>query len=88
MAARIAEGQNREGIALALLLPPMALSGYALQTRFGESWRTGWIWIHGLSGSLWLLAYGIHQVEPARSPARGSASEHEQEPLERTLPML
>lgn len=56
------EPRRRTGVLLAVLLLPMIASGYVLQTRFGESWRTGWIWIHGLCASLWLATYGVHQL--------------------------
>lgn len=55
--------RRRTGIGLALLLPPVVVSGYVLQTRFGEPWRTGWIWVHGLTSSLWLVLYAAHQLQ-------------------------
>lgn len=61
--------RRRTGAALAILLPPMVLSGYVLQTRFGDGWRTGWIWVHGASATLWLLIYGVHQLQRTEQPS-------------------
>ncbi|MFT7679960.1 MAG: hypothetical protein ACI8QC_003965 [Planctomycetota bacterium] len=50
------------GILLALLLLPMAASGYLLQVSEQDSWREIWIWTHGISGSLWVLTYIAHRL--------------------------
>ena len=57
--------RRRTGLALALLLPPMALSGYVLQTRFAADARLAWIWVHATSSALWVATYVVHQVLPA-----------------------
>lgn len=58
--------RRRTGIWLAAWFGPMVLSGYALQTSTDEAWRLGWVWVHGVSSSLWLLGYGVHQLLRAR----------------------
>lgn len=56
--------RRRTGILLALLLAPMVVSGYALQVAVDESWRLAWIWLHGVTGCLWVLGYLVHQLRP------------------------
>ena len=63
--ARIRSGypsRRPTGILLAVLLLPMVASGYLLQTRFGEPFRTGWIWIHGVTSTVWIVTYLVHQL--------------------------
>jgi len=59
--------RHRSGLALALLLFPMIASGYLVQVSTGELWRTAWIWIHGLTGCAFVLAYLVHQLSPAKA---------------------
>ncbi len=54
--------RRRTGLGLALLLAPMIVSGYALQVSTSPNLRLGWMWIHGISGSLWVLVYLVHQL--------------------------
>lgn len=65
--ARIRGGhraRRRSGIALASLLVPMIVSGYALQTSVDPGARTLWVWVHGGSSIAWLLIYAWHQFAP------------------------
>ena len=55
------------GIALATLLAPAILSGYALQVCAQESWRGFWIWTHVATSLAWLLLYLWHQSRPRAS---------------------
>lgn len=48
------------GLALAAFLAPMVLSGYAVQVAVDPAWRTACSWVHGVSASLFLLAYLGH----------------------------
>lgn len=56
--------RRRSGLLLATLLFPMIASGYAIQVSTDETSRELWAWIHGLSSSIWLLAYLVHQCMP------------------------
>jgi len=53
--------RRKTGITLMLLALPMVGSGYLLQVTADELWHLVWIWIHGLSSSLWILIYLVHQ---------------------------
>lgn len=55
------------GILLAALLLPMVASGYLLQVAEAEGWKVAWMWTHGLSSSLWLVLYVVHQLRPRRT---------------------
>jgi hypothetical protein len=68
--AGLAAGR-RTGIALALLVGPMTLSGYLLQTAVDASWRTVWLSVHLATGIGWLLGYGLHQRARRRAAAPG-----------------
>ena len=57
---------RRTGILLAASLVPMILSGYLLQVSVEEFWREAWRWVHSGVSGLWILAYGIHQLQRAR----------------------
>ncbi|MCA9001225.1 MAG: hypothetical protein KDB61_04825 [Planctomycetes bacterium] len=64
---RIRQGnptRRRSGWTMVLTLAPMVVSGYAVQVSVDESWRTLWIWIHGVSSCLWLLFALIHPWLP------------------------
>lgn len=58
------EERRYTGMALAILLLPMVLSGYALQVAAEEAWRDAWMWIHGVTSCLWVLLYLVHQFWP------------------------
>ncbi|HED64861.1 MAG TPA: hypothetical protein ENJ09_04810 [Planctomycetes bacterium] len=73
--ARISFGspaRRRGGLVLTSLVFPMIASGYLLQTATSEAWRTTWIWVHGVTGCLWLVVYLIHQATPKRLARRGA----------------
>jgi hypothetical protein len=52
------------GLALAILLLPMILSGYLLQVSSGEISRQVWIVVHVASSIAWILTYAWHQLRP------------------------
>ena len=61
--ARWKSGQQERrwtGVALLVLLGPMAASGYLLQISEGESMRLLWSWTHAVTGTAWTLAYAVH----------------------------
>lgn len=65
--ARLASGfrpRRPTGMALALLLVPMVLSGYGLQTSSAEAWRSAWITVHACTSFAWLALYGVHLLSP------------------------
>lgn len=65
--ARLASGfrpRRPTGAALALLLLPMVVSGYGLQTSSGESWRRAWIAVHAGTSFAWLALYAAHLLSP------------------------
>ncbi len=59
--------RRRSGLALFLLVAPMALSGYLLQTGADERWRQVWVVVHVASSCLWVVAYLAHQLAPRRA---------------------
>jgi hypothetical protein len=56
--------RHRSGVALALTLAPMTVSGYLLQTSVGETWRQVWLAVHLITSGLWILGYVVHQAIP------------------------
>jgi hypothetical protein len=62
--ARLADPRRRRGrrsgALAALLLVPMAASGYLLQTSTSETWRSALLWVHLGSGTLFLCTYLVH----------------------------
>lgn len=69
--ARIRAGyphRRWSGMALAALLLPMVASGYLMQTAVEPEWRQVWIWVHGITGSLWVALYlGHHFLVRSRA---------------------
>jgi hypothetical protein len=59
--------RRRSGICLMALVFLMIASGYLVQTAEDETWRTTWVWIHGVSSCVWLALYALHQTM-TRSP--------------------
>ena len=53
---------RRSGLSLALLLAPMIVSGYLLQTAVDGDWRKIWAGVHLAASILWLLGYLVHQA--------------------------
>ena len=49
-------------------MAPMVVSGVALQTATSPESRELWIWTHGISSTLWVLAYLAHQVARGSGP--------------------
>jgi len=66
-------GGRATGIALVSQLFPMVASGYLIQVAVTPLWRTIWIWVHVLTGSLWLVAYVWHRVRRVAASARSSS---------------
>jgi uncharacterized membrane protein YidH (DUF202 family) len=60
---RFGDGTNRRtGIGAALLIIPMALSGYLLQVSVDETLREVMAWAHWITSGVFLLAYLIHLI--------------------------
>ena len=66
--------RHRSGVALALTLAPMTVSGYLLQTSVGETWRQVWLAVHLIASGLWLLGYLVHQAIPWLAAVRRSGA--------------
>lgn len=66
-----ARDRQRSGVALALTLAPMTVSGYLIQTSVDESWRRIWLAVHLLTSTLWVLGYLTHQAIPLWQRLRG-----------------
>lgn len=66
---------RRTGIALALLFFPMVLSGYLLQTAVDDTWRTTWIWLHGLTSAAWVLLACVHPFLPTPRPQQDGGAD-------------
>ena len=63
---KVTEGDREgrlTGWTLILMLLPMILSGYMLQVSADPDWRVIWQWTHGLTGSLWIVATIVHQIQ-------------------------
>ncbi len=52
------------GIVLAVLLLPMAFSGYAVQVCTDAGWRSFFGFLHGGVSLLWIAGYVAHQLRP------------------------
>ncbi len=48
------------GLALALVLAPMVISGYLVQVVTDPTVRVAFAWIHGVTSLLFLGGYGVH----------------------------
>lgn len=62
------EPRRPTGLVLALMLAPMVVSGYALQTTGDETWNRIWVWVHVATSVLWIVGYAVHLLSPR--PAR------------------
>jgi hypothetical protein len=51
---------RRTGLSAALLIAPMVFSGYGLQVSASPLWRSVLGWTHGISATVFLLAYIGH----------------------------
>lgn len=63
--ARIRAGfaqRRRSGILMAALLLPMVITGYLVQVAVDPTLHRVWMWVHGVSGTLWVAVYAWHQV--------------------------
>lgn len=60
--------RRRTGLLLAALMTPMVVSGVALQTAVSPESRNLWVWTHGISSALWVVAYLAHQVARGHGP--------------------
>lgn len=63
------------GLLLALVVAPMALSGYAVQVVVEPRWRLLFAWVHGVSSLLFLGVYAGHQLtSQGQARAHGEAA--------------
>ncbi len=56
--------RHRSGVALALTLLPMIVSGYLIQVAIEPAWRQAWVVVHCVASGLWLAGYAVHQILP------------------------
>lgn len=54
--------RRRSGLSLILMLVPMVVSGYLIQTAVDGQWRKIWVGVHLAASGMWLLGYAAHQV--------------------------
>lgn len=54
--------RRKTGIALLVLILPMVFSGYGLQVAVEEGVRDFWIVTHAVTGTAWIVLYGVHQM--------------------------
>ncbi|HET8900751.1 MAG TPA: hypothetical protein VFM84_02330 [Holophagaceae bacterium] len=62
---KLRKGQRegkRTGLALGLLIAPMALSGYGIQVATDAGWHLALAWIHGVSSLIFVAGYLVHLV--------------------------
>ncbi len=60
---RFGNGKNRRtGIGAALLIVPMALSGYLLQVSVDETLRDVMAWAHWITSGIFVIGYVIHLI--------------------------
>lgn len=62
------------GVVLVITIATMTASGYLLQVASDPAWRLGYAWVHGLSGTLFLLSFGAHS---ASAPGRSADRKHQ-----------
>jgi len=63
---KVSNGSNRgrfTGYVLALHFVPVVLSGYLIQVTVDERWRMAWIWVHLVTGGLWILGALAHRFK-------------------------
>ena len=54
--------RRSSGLVLLVMLAPMIVSGYLLQTTSRSEWHRAWVWVHLGTSVLWLGAYVAHQL--------------------------
>jgi hypothetical protein len=62
--------RRRSGLLLLGVSGPMAASGYLLQTSVDDAWRSFWVVAHVATSLLWVAAFALHVMTPARAAAR------------------
>ncbi len=62
--------RRTSGLAMALTLVPMVVSGYLIQTTIDETWRTAWIAVHCTASALWLAGYLAHAARDVAAVLR------------------
>lgn len=67
--------RRRTGLTLALVFAPMVLSGVLLQTAASDEARRIWVWVHGVTGTLWVLGYAAHMIAGAGGRQRRKSAE-------------
>lgn len=66
---RFGDGTNRRsGVAIGLLIVPMALSAYLLQVATNETLREVMAWAHWISSGVFVIGYGVHLVKKTDAP--------------------
>lgn len=58
---KVQEGR-KTGASMMWMLIPMILSGYCIQVSVEPATRLVWVWVHGISSIVWLVAYFGHTV--------------------------
>lgn len=51
---------RRSGVTLLVVLAPMILSGYLIQTAVSDRWRGVWVAVHVTTSALFLSGYLVH----------------------------
>lgn len=66
VAVNWASGEHRQfsGHGLVLMLVPMVVSGYLIQTTVTDGWRQAWIVVHLVASGAWLVSMLVHAVLP------------------------
>jgi undecaprenyl pyrophosphate phosphatase UppP len=59
------------GLALAVQFIPLVASGYLIQVSVSETWRMTWIWVHLITGGLWILLAMSHRFRSRTNGERG-----------------
>lgn len=64
ISGKLSEGQPAgrvSGWVLTLQFVPVVLSGYLIQVVVSQGWRSVWVWVHLVTGSLWIVAVMAHR---------------------------
>ncbi len=64
--------RRKTGLVLFGLFSLMVVSGYLVQTAVDETWKLVWVWSHGVSSTVWIGVYALHQLLSPRNKQAGS----------------
>jgi hypothetical protein len=53
---------RRSGLSMLLTGVPMILSGYAIQISLTPAFRIFWVWVHLITGGIWIAAFVVHGI--------------------------